>query len=70
MDQKTKKLLEMRKKASEGGGPEKIKRHHAKGRYTARECSGQIIPRLWILKNSICLKPIVATISEWKRKST
>ncbi|MCP4751882.1 MAG: acyl-CoA carboxylase subunit beta [Proteobacteria bacterium] len=37
MQQKVNKLLEMRNEAKEGGGPERIKRHHNKGRNTARE---------------------------------
>jgi acetyl-CoA carboxylase carboxyltransferase component len=37
MDTSLKKLMDLRAKAALGGGEERIKKHHAKGRYTARE---------------------------------
>lgn len=37
MEEKLDLLREHRQKASEGGGPERIENHHAKGRLTARE---------------------------------
>ncbi len=37
MEEKINHLLQMRQKALQGGGPEKVKKHHQKGRCTARE---------------------------------
>lgn len=37
MDKSLKKLVDMRQHAKEGGGVERIEKHHAKGRFTARE---------------------------------
>jgi len=37
LEDKFKKLEEMRLKSLEGGGPERIKRQHEKGKLTARE---------------------------------
>jgi len=37
MEEKINQLLDMRQRALEGGGADKIRRHHQKGRYTARE---------------------------------
>ncbi|MFW5951886.1 MAG: carboxyl transferase domain-containing protein, partial [Gemmatimonadota bacterium] len=37
MDVKIEELLERRRQALEGGGADRIARHHERGRFTARE---------------------------------